>query len=95
MVLSCVCRGEKRFGFGVRVGPVGSGETTSLAHSHRQVVGAFDPGLDGRGDCCRPAVGTWRLSQHGKLQNALCEMFCIDMQRVKGRPKGLLVVDDT
>ena len=68
MVLSCVCR-EKRFGSGVRVGPVGSGETTVLAHSHRQVVGAFDPGkgLDGRGDCCRPAVGTWRLSQHGKL----------------------------
>ena len=31
--------------------------------------GRFDPGkgLDGRGDCCRPAVGTWRLSQHGKL----------------------------
>lgn len=93
MVLSCVCRGEKRFGSGVRVG---SRETTILAHSHRQVVGAFDPGkgLDGRGDCCRP-VGTWRLSQHGKLQNALCEMFCIDVQRVKGRPKGLLVVDDT
>ena len=49
MVLSCVCCGEKRFGSGVRVG---SRETTILAHSHRQVVGGFDPGkgLNGRGD---------------------------------------------